>query len=132
MYETHQFLPAATELGQGNIFTSVCLSTGGGGLVWSRGVSNFSGGLQFFRAGWRVVCLHFFAGGLQFFWRSPNFRGSSNFFFKFFPKISSGIHLPETVNARPVHILLECILVQCVIINQISSYLLQHLGMIMI
>ena len=26
------FLPAATKLGQGNIFTGVCLSTGGGGL----------------------------------------------------------------------------------------------------
>ena len=27
-----QFLPAATKLGQGNIFTGVCLSTGGGGV----------------------------------------------------------------------------------------------------
>ena len=35
--------------GQGNIFTSVCLSTGGG--VWSRGVSNFFWGLQFFGGG---------------------------------------------------------------------------------
>ena len=29
------FLPAATKLGQGNIFTSVCLSTGGGGVCLS-------------------------------------------------------------------------------------------------
>ena len=29
-YNDLYFLPAATKLGQGNIFTSVCLSTGGG------------------------------------------------------------------------------------------------------
>ena len=39
-----EFLPAATKLGQGNIFTPVCDSVNGEGVVWSRGVSNFLGG----------------------------------------------------------------------------------------
>ena len=75
----------------------VCPQAGGGGF-WSRG------GLGFF-------------GGLQFFGGSPIFGGVSKFFFFFFffqffpPKISSGMHPPETVNARPARILLECILV---------------------
>ena len=82
------YLPAATKLGQSNIFTSVCLSTGGGCLVWggpiSWGVSNFSVGgcLQFLFGG----CLQFF-GGSPIFWReSPIFRGggSPNFFFSNF------------------------------------------------
>ena len=88
-------LPAATKLGQGNIFTSVCLSTGGGG-VWSRGVSNFLGVSKF-------------SGGLQFFGGSPNF-----FFFQIFPQNffwDAPTPPPETVNARPVRILLECILI---------------------
>ena len=33
MLRYNEFLPAATKLGQGNIFTSVCLSTGGRGWV---------------------------------------------------------------------------------------------------
>ena len=78
--------------GQGNIFTSICLSTGWvggypsmpcrsvpGGVVWSRGVSNFLGGLQFFWGspifwrGWSGP------GGLQFFRGVSNFLGVSNF-----------------------------------------------------
>ena len=90
------FLPAATKLGQGNVFTGVCDSVqeGGGGLVpggwWSgpgvggglvpRGLQ-FFGGLQFF---WGVSI---FSGGLQFFrggvsnfsGGSPNFGGSPNY-----------------------------------------------------
>ena len=60
-------LLAATKLGQGNIFTSVCLSTGGSPNF--RGVSNFLGG-------------------------SSKFWGVSKFFFFqiFFPKIPSGMH----------------------------------------
>ena len=46
-------LPAATKLGQGNIFTSVCLSTRGG--WWWPGPG---GCLQFFEGG----CLQFFGG----------------------------------------------------------------------
>ena len=69
--------------GQGYIFTDVCHSVnmGGGGLQFFGGVSNFSGG----------------GGGLQFFWGGglQFFRGG----------------LWNTVNIRPVHILLECILV---------------------
>ena len=97
------FLPAATKLGQGNIFIGVCqefCSRGrGGGLVpgvWSqggclpRGVSNFSGGLQFFWGGGSPIFCggspsfqgvsNFSAGGLQFFRGSPIFWGGvSNF-----------------------------------------------------
>ena len=59
-------------------------------------------------------------GGLQFFGGLQIFRGVSKFFFSFFflffqflfpPKKSSGMDPPKTVNARPVCILLECILV---------------------
>ena len=89
-----KLLPPATKFGQGYIFTGVCDSV-------HRGVSNFSGGLQFF-------------GG------SPIFRGSPNFFFFFFlffpiffPQnfFWDAPTPPETVNARAVRILLECILV---------------------
>ena len=102
------FLPAATKLGQGNIFTSACLCT--------EGVSNFVGGLQFFGGSpifWGVGGVSNFSGGspivqggLQLFGGSPIFEGVTNFsgqgvskffflFFKiFFPKISSGMHQP--------------------------------------
>ena len=102
-------LPAATKLGQGNKFTGVCLSTRGGG----RGRSPIWGGVRIFRGG----CLKF-SRGSEFFGGCLNFSGGVSpiffsFFFQFlFPqKISSGMHPPETVNARPVRILLECILV---------------------
>ena len=64
-------------------------------IFW--GVSNFSGGSPIFQG------VSHFSGGLQFFRGSPNFRvgGSPNFCQP----------LPDTVNERPVHILLECILV---------------------
>ena len=96
-------------------------------VVWSRGVSNFSGGVSpIFRGGvspiFRGGCLQFFGGGVSPIFRGggwfSNFSGGvSKFFFLFFsilfpPKNSSGMHQPpETVNARPVRILLECILV---------------------
>ena len=82
-------LPAATKLGQGNIFRSVCQEFCPQGEVWSGpwglqifggvggwGVSKFSGGLQFFRGGFS-----------KFFFL---------FFFNFFspPKIPSGMHQP--------------------------------------
>ena len=66
---------------------SVILFTGGG--VWSRGVSNFSGGLQFFGGG--VV-------GVMVRTRHRN-----------------------TVNVRPVRILLECILVLKLRCDQIHN-----------
>ena len=100
------FLPPATKFGQGYIFTGVCDFVHRGG-VWSRGVvSNFSGGVS-----------PIFWGGLQFWGGSPKF-----FFFLFFqifipPKFLLGCTNPppppppETVNARAVCILLECILV---------------------
>ena len=79
------FLPAATKLIQGNIFTSVCLSTGGfwsqgspifqGGSPIFRGVSNFSGVSNFLGG-----CLQFF-GGLQFFEGVSNFSEGLQFFF---------------------------------------------------
>ena len=96
-------------------FTRVCDSVNGGGVVvvWARGVvSNFSGG----------GCFQFL-GGLQFFGGVSNFSGGSSkffffsFFFQifFFPKFLLGCTNPrpppKTVNARPVRILLECILV---------------------
>ena len=53
-------LPAATKLGQGNIFTRCVCPQGGSGP--GGGFSNFSGGLQF-------------SGGFSNFWGSPIFRG---------------------------------------------------------
>ena len=107
-------LPAAQKLGQGNKFTGVCLSTGGGGvpgLVQGEseilgGCQKFSGGVWKFQGGvWNFQGVsEMFGGCLQFF----------SFFFQFlFPpkKILLGCNPPGTVNARPVHILLECILV---------------------
>ena len=128
-----KLLPAATKLGQGNIFTSVCLSTGGGWWSGPRGVSKFLGGLQFFggvppnfQGG-----LQFFGGFLQIFRGVLQFLGGavskffSLFFFNFFsPKKffwdapNPPPPLPETVNARPVRILLECILVSLVYIRK--------------
>ena len=71
--------------GQGNIFTSVCLSTGGSSIF--RGVSNFSGVSNFLgEEEWPPI-----------FWGFSNFPG--------------GISNWNTVNIRPVRILLECILV---------------------
>ena len=110
--------------GQGNIFTSVCHSVHGGGCVWSRGgylvpeggclvpggvwsrgVSNFSGGGFLQISG--GVPPNFRGGSSKFPGGSPNFRGGggSNF--------SGGGKrlLQNTVNVRPVLILLECILV---------------------
>ena len=81
---------------------------------------NFGGG----------VCSKFSGGGRS----DPNFGGGVwNFFFFFFSiyfppkKISSGMHTlppsaPETVNARPVRILLECILVQIMMVEK-SAFL---------
>ena len=54
------------------------------------GISNFFGGLQFLGGGFSN-----FSGGRLIF----SFFFSS-FFSIFFPKISSGMHPPETVNAR--------------------------------
>ena len=120
--------------GQGNIFTAVChsfCSHGGrrvsdpnfrGGAVWSKfsggGVcSNFSGRgqtapnfrgggmegglLQIFRGG--GVCSNFSGGVVS----APNFRGGLLQFF------GGGVcsNFRNTVNVRPVRILLECILV---------------------
>ena len=77
----NNLLPAATKLGQGNIFTSVCLSTGGGGLVWrvsnfsGGGFSNFSGGSPIFRGGSPNFFFFFFSISLpvkNFFWDAPN------------------------------------------------------------
>ena len=71
-------LPAATKLGQGNIFTSVCqefcpqggvLSPGG---VWSQRGSGLGGSLIF----WGVSN---FLGGSPFLGGPPNFLGGSNF-----------------------------------------------------
>ena len=67
-----------------------------------RGGLQIFGGLQFFRG----------VGGVS------NLLGEVSNFSIFFPQIkSSGMYPPplETVNAGPVHILLECILVSIVI-----------------
>ena len=98
-FKMNILLPAATKLGQGNKFTGVCLSTGGGvpGLV--------PGGYEIC---WQVGQKFGGGGGGG----SPNFF---SFFFSnyFFLKKSfwDAPPPPETVNARPVRILLECILV---------------------
>ena len=97
---------------------SVCSKFSGGEGVWPK----FFGGVVSAPNFWGGVCSEIF-GGVS----AQNFRGGwcLKFFFLFFfsvyfpPKNSSGMHTlppphlhPETVNARPVHILLECILVQ--------------------
>ena len=95
---TEMLLPAATKLGQGNIFTRVCDSVKGGCVVPGglqffgevsanfRGVSNFFG-VSYFSGG----CLNFSGGGcLQFFGGSSNF-----FFFKFFFFFFSNLFLPK-------------------------------------
>ena len=75
--------------GQGNIFTSVCHSVHRGGLQIFGGVSNFSGG----------------GGGADPGGVPLIIRGG-------FLQIFGGGRLHRnTVNVRPVHILLECILV---------------------
>ena len=110
------------------------LSTGGGG-----GGGLVPGGSPIFRGGVSPIfqggCLQFFGGGvsnfsggggaecLQFFRGVSNFSGVSKYFFFFFPilfpqKILSECTNPppdpppKMVNARLVHILLECILVK--------------------
>ena len=109
--------------GQGNIFTPVCHSVHGGGvlgLVWGGflqilgGVSNFSVGSSKFLGG----CLQFFGvGGSSKFLGgvrgvSPNFRGVSNFSGGRVPPNFRGVsNFRNKVNIRPVRILLECILV---------------------
>ena len=128
------------KLGQGNIFIGMCQDfcsrrgwSGPGRVSNFWGVSKFWGCLQFF-GGLQIfggVSPIFqgvspnFRGCLQFFKGSPNFQGgclqifggSPNFFFFFFyffsPKkiLLGSTPPPETVNARPVRILLECILV---------------------
>ena len=81
-------LPAATKLGQGNIFRGVCQEFcpwGGGGDVWSRGVPpNFRGG----------EVLHIF-GGLKFlevgrFLQISGGGGSSKYFGGFPPNFQGG------------------------------------------
>ena len=78
---------------------------GPGGLQFL-GVSNFFGGLQFF---WGVSNF----GGPQFGGGNSNFFLNSNFFSNFFPqkKFFWDASPLDTVTERPVHILLECILV---------------------
>ena len=106
----HIFLPPATKFGQGYIFTGMCDSVQGGG-------SGPGGVFQFFWGGLSNLagCVSNFLGG------SPIFQGGSpNFFFFFISSIFSPqknffwdapTPPPETVNARVVRILLECILV---------------------
>ena len=117
------FLPTARKLGQGNIFTSVCLSTGGVVVCLFRGPSSkFWGVLQILggcskfsgRGGsskfWgdfsNFQGVSIFSGVLQFFRGSPIFWGSPNLFFFFFnffspKKHSSGMHHPNTNPLRP-------------------------------
>ena len=101
--------------GQGNIFTGMCDSVHRGDLV--------PGGLQFFWGRCSIFrgegAVSNFSGGLQFFGGSPIFQGGvSNFlggggvsnFLGGSPIFRGGLHR-NTVNVRPVRILLECILV---------------------
>ena len=67
------FLPAATKLGQGNVFTGICDSVhlgGGGGWCWSG-----PGGFPIFRVVSIFSGVSNFSGGLQIFWGAPIFRG---------------------------------------------------------
>ena len=108
----NRLLPAATKLGQGNIFTRVCDSVNRGGW-WSGpwGVSPIGGCLQFFGGVspifWGVSPI--FQGGLQFFGGvSPIFRGVlqiffffSNFFLFSFSNFFSPKFLLECTNPPP-------------------------------
>ena len=76
-----EFLPAATKLGQGNIFTRVCDSVKGGG----------GGGGGLVPGGGRCLQIFGVGGGLSKFFFSNFFSFS---FKSFFPKISSGMHQP--------------------------------------
>ena len=112
------FLPAARKLGQGNIFTSVCLSTGGVVVCLFWGASskfwgvapnfrgggvppNFGGISLIFRGSPYFRGFSNFSGGLQFFGGSPNLFF---FFFNFFSpkKHSSGMHHPNTPPTPPL------------------------------
>ena len=134
----HDIYRPKRSFGQGNIFTSVCLSTGGGlvpgglqffrwGLQFLRGVSNFSGGgVSNFWGGWWCLVRG-----------SPIFRGVSNFWGVWSGGVSnfSGVSnlggsssiFRNTVNVQPVRILLECILVYIFFIhislNEINIFL---------
>ena len=153
----YTFYRPKRSFGQGNIFTSVCLSTGGGCLLQIFGgvsapnfrggvpapnfrggvCSKFSGGclLQIFRGvsapNFRGGCLLQIFGGVS----APNFRGgcllqifggvsAPNFQGGTCSKFSGGVSdFWNTVNVRPVRILLECILVHhsLTLINQNNS-----------
>ena len=84
-------LPAATKLGQGNIFTSVCLSTGGGVCLSACWDTHPPRGRHPPRTRHPL--------GSQ----TPPRREQTPL----------GSRLQHTVNERPVRILLECILVLC-------------------
>ena len=81
------------------IFSEACVknSVHGGRGSGPGGSPNFSGGSPNFRGG----CFQFFGG-------SPNFRRGSPIFLGGSPNFQIS---PDTVNERPVRILLECILV---------------------
>ena len=90
---------------------------GGCGLqFFGGGVSNFSGGgvVSNFLGGGGVVS-NFLGGCLQFFRGSPIWGGVSNFF------LGGRGGLRNTVNVRPVCILLECILVKHVAAQNITE-----------
>ena len=96
------FLPAATKLGQGNIFTSVCLSTGGRGVCLS--------------ACWDIPPR---PGTPRTRHHHPPGPGTTTTpLSRHHPSPPGadtpppGSRLQHTVNERPVRILLECILVQ--------------------
>ena len=115
---TSCFYRPKRSFGQGNIFTGVCLSTGGGYLQIFRGVPFFGGGTSKFSEGvpfFGGVPPNFrggaFLGGVP-----PNFRGGTSKFSGGYLQIFGGVPfwggVPQnTVNVRPVRILLECILV---------------------
>ena len=116
-----QFLGGLQFFGGSPIFREV---SNFGGRGWGSpifgGFSNFSGGLQFLGG-----CLQFFGGVSNFFGGLSNFSGGVVQFFGGSPIFLVGvspifwggclqIFFSEMVNARPVRILLECILVSVV------------------
>ena len=71
MWTQLKLLPAATKLGQGNILTSVCLSTGGGCIPACLAGQSRGG------------CLQFFGGGLSGVRGNPPIFLGGDFFFDF-------------------------------------------------
>ena len=114
MLKVHSHLTSKSEwtkrsFGQGNIFTGMCDSVHRGGSApnFRGGVGGSAPNFRGWGGGW-VVCLLQIFGGVS----APNFWGGLLQIFGGGGVVSN---FRNTVNVRPVRILLECILVAFVL-----------------